>query len=145
MASKPKPPKPTDPNEAAAAQARWNRTGQVTPFGSVTWEGDNQVSKPSEQMMALFGRAQELGMKDNERYKPPENAGDIRSQIMARLQNHEYGGKPYDFQKNPFVSQWDGSKPLLSQQLQIKPRYVQQKPLPLPAQQLTVLPQDLEY
>lgn len=91
MSSGPKQPKPVDPETVAAAQARWNRTGTISPFGSVTWQGNNQVVTPSDAMMGLFGRAQDLAMQDSERFQTPGNFGSIRDQIMSRLQANQYG------------------------------------------------------
>ncbi len=91
MASGPKQPKPVDPELAAAAQARWNRTGQQTPFGSVEWDGNNQVVKPSDAMMAMFGQAQGIATGGADRYQAPDNFGSIRDQVMARLGANNYG------------------------------------------------------
>jgi hypothetical protein len=91
MSSKPSAPKPIDPNEAAAAQARWTRTGQITPFGSVEWQGNNQVIKPSEQMMALFGQAAGLASGGGDRYKNPDGFSSIRDSVIGRLNANNYG------------------------------------------------------
>jgi hypothetical protein len=90
MSSGPKQPKPVDPNVAAEAQARWNRTGQVTPFGSVTWEGNNQVVNPSDAMMALFNQAQGIASGGAQQYQKPEGFDSIRDSVMGRLNANTY-------------------------------------------------------
>jgi hypothetical protein len=117
MASSPKQPKPVDPNVAAEAQARWNRTGQVTPFGSVTWEGNNQVSTPSDAMMALFDQAQGIASGGAQQYQAPGNFGSIRDQVMSRLEGNAYqpGSTPtkppkYTPKGTPFRDAFFGEK-----------------------------------
>lgn len=90
MSSGPKQPKPVDPNVAAEAQARWNRTGQVTPFGSVTWEGNNQVVNPSDAMMAMFNQAQGIASGGAQQYQKPEGFDSIRDSVMGRLNANTY-------------------------------------------------------
>lgn len=90
MASSPKQPKPIDPEVAAAAQARWSRTGTKTPFGSVEWDGNNQVVTPSDDMMGLFNRAMSNAGTESERFKNPSGFSGIRDATQSRLAGNQY-------------------------------------------------------
>ena len=98
MASSPKPPKPVDPNDAAAAQARWNRINTRGPGGSVTWEGEGpgatQVTQWDPRVEALFSQMEGIAGQQRDRYASPEGFASYRDGIVSRLNDRQQMGRP---------------------------------------------------
>lgn len=98
MSSSPKPPKPTDPNEAAAAQARWNRFSTQGPGGGTTWTGEGpdavQTTTWSPELQGLFGQMQGIAGADRQQYAAPEGFAQFRDGLVSRLNDRQQMGRP---------------------------------------------------
>lgn len=95
--SSPKQPKPQDPTKAIELQARYNRVGQVTPFGSARYVGDetngyNVETTLSPGMQGLVDRGMRLAGTDSERYQRPQGFQNLMQAIQGRVANR-YGAQ----------------------------------------------------
>lgn len=103
MGGKAKTPKidVPDPREIMRAEAEYNRVGTQNPFGSVRWEGNNQITELSPQMQAMTDRMFDLGMQDSQKFELPNFFNDIAGGIMGNV-GERYGvSKPKQPQAMP--------------------------------------------
>lgn len=98
MSGSPKPPKPTDPNVAAEAQARWSRYDTRGPGGSVTWQGSGpdaaQVTEWSPELQQLFGSASNIANQQRQQYQAPEGFASFRDRLMGQMNERQSQGRP---------------------------------------------------
>lgn len=93
-----------DPLEQIRLQAQYNRVGARNPFGSSTYQGNEQdgynvVTEFSPQMQQLMNRQFGLAMTDSNRYQMPQQFGGLQDALFGRAmqgtQNPGTGGRDW--------------------------------------------------
>jgi hypothetical protein len=96
MSSPGKPPKAPDPQQIIELQNKYNRYGQTSPFGSVSWSTDPvsghevQNMKPSDQMQGAIDRAFQLSATPSTPMYVPQGMDQLASGVLSKVGGH-YG------------------------------------------------------
>lgn len=98
-------------------QARYNRVGQVNPFGSALYRGNendgyNVETTLSPEMQGLVNRGMSLAGTDSERYQRPRGMMDLMQAIQGRVGQRyglgsQTGGLPPPRESTPPAMEYD--------------------------------------
>lgn len=121
--SRPRTVPAPDPRIAIREQGIQNRVGQINPFGSATYEGNDQTgynvrTTLSPEMQALLSRQQGLAMTDSVNQTLDPRVMQLAGSLMGRIQNRFGSGtqpppmqlgaapqRPVAPQQNPMLPQ----------------------------------------